>query len=381
MPFEATLFNPVSGESAKVSVRTFGSSLEVIGGNETLRVDPAKCALTAGGWDRESIQIAWPGEGGTWALTSKDPLARDDLARIPRFQEALREAVRVQTSARRSGRLGLTMVAVLTLLPVLLLVCLLVFRNQIVDFVLARIPATVDQEVGKMFEGEVLASKETVVENEATRAIDLMVRKLTAARPDNRFGFKVSLQRNREVNAFAAPGGLIVVYTGLLDEAGSAEEVAAVLAHEMAHVTERHSMRQLVYAGGLLPLMGLLIGQPDAAALFQNLGKLSELKFSRAQEEAADRVGFDTLVAARVSTEGMARFFDRLARADGASPSFFSTHPSSDDRAAAIRARAQALGQREVEPLPIDWTAVRASIHAPGQVAPLEPMIAPGRRP
>ena len=362
MPFEATLFNPVTGHSVKVSVRTFGSSLEVIGGSETLRIDPAKSALTAGGWDRESIQIAWPGEGGMWALTSKDPGARGELARLPHFQAALHETARVQSSARRSGRFGLTAVAILTLLPVLLLVGLLVFRNQIVDFVLARIPVAIDQEVGKMFEGEILGSKDVVKDNEATRAINAIVDRLKAASPDKRFEFKVSVQRNKDVNAFAAPGGLIVVYTGLINEAGSAEEVAGVLAHEMAHATNRHSMRQLIYAGGLLPLMGLLIGQPDAAALFQNLGTLSELRFSRTQEEDADRTGFDTLVAAGIPTEGMARFFDRLAGAEGAAPSFLSTHPSSNDRAAVIRARAKALGDRPFEPLPIDWNAVKASI-------------------
>ncbi len=121
-------------------------------------------------------------------------------------------------------------------------------------------------------------------------------------------------------------------------------------------------MRQLIYAGGVLPLMGLLIGQPDAAALFQNLGRLSELKFSRAQEEDADQTGFDTLVAANISPEGMARFFDRLAEDDGAAPSFLSTHPSSGDRAALIRARAKALADRAFPALPGDWNAAKASV-------------------
>lgn len=363
MPFEATLFSPSTGNSSKVSVRIFGSSLEVTGsGAETLRVDPSKCELTAGGWDRESIQIAWPGEGGTWALSSKDPGARDELARISSFQTALGEAGRAQTRTRRSGRFGLTMVAILTLLPVLLLVGVLVFRNRIIDFVLARIPLTFDQEIGRMFEGEFLGGKDAVPENEATRAVQVMVDRLKAASPGRGLEFKVSVQRNPQVNAFAAPGGLIVVYTGLIEEAGSAEEVAGVLAHEMAHATNRHSMRQLIYAGGLLPLMGLLIGQPDAAALFRNLGRLSELKFSRAQEEDADRTGFDSLVRARISAEGMARFFDRLSRRDGASPSFLSTHPSSEGRAAAIRERAKALGGMATDPLPIDWNAVKASL-------------------
>ncbi len=362
MPFEAILFDPVTKDSAKVSVRVFGSSLEVTGGRETLRVDPAKCQLAAGGWDRESIQITWPGEGGVWALSSKDPQANGELGRLPPFQAALAGASQAQTRARRSGRFGLSVVAVLTLLPVLVLLLLLVFRDRIIDVILERIPVTFDQEVGKMFEGEFLGSKEAVPENEATRAIGAIVDRLKAASPDKRFEFKVSVQRNKEVNAFAAPGGLIVVYTGLINEAGSAEEVAGVLAHEMAHATRRHSMRQMLYQGGLLPLMGMLVGQPDAAALFQSLGQLSQLKFSRTQEEDADLTGFDTLVAAGIAPEGMARFFDRLGETGGAPPAFLSTHPSSAGRAAAIRQRTEGLRGAKAEPLSIDWSAVRASI-------------------
>jgi beta-barrel assembly-enhancing protease len=362
MSFQAILFDPRTRGSTKVSVRAFGSSLEVTGGLEALRVDAAKCQLTAGGWDRESIQITWSGEGGLFALSSTDPGAAAEIGRIPQFHSALSATSKAQKGARRSGRLGLALVALLTLFPLLLLLAVLAFRDPIIDFVLHRIPVSVDMEVGKMFEGQFLAAKEEVAENEATRAVKGIVGRLAAASPDKRFEFKVSVQRNKEVNAFAAPGGLIVVYTGLIAEAGSAEEVAGVLAHEMAHATNRHSMRQLLYAGGLLPLAGMLIGQPDAAALFQSLGQLSELKFSRTQEEDADRTGFDTLVAAGISTEGMARFFDRLAAKSGAPPSFLSTHPSSTDRAEAIRARTRTLASAAAEPIPIDWEAVRASI-------------------
>ena len=362
MPFKAILFDPGKKDASLVSVRALGSSLEATGESGAFRIDGSKCALTAAGWDSESIQIVWTGEGGAWALSSKDPEARSELGRISQFQVALETASRARQGARRSGRLGLTLLAVLTLLPLLVLLVLFALRDRIIDMALERIPVSVDREVGKMFEGQVLGSKQALPESEATRAIALIVEKLKAASPDKRFEFKLSVQRNHEVNAFAAPGGLIVVHTGLMNAAGSAEEVAGVLAHEMAHATKRHSMRQLLYRGGLLPLMGLLIGQPDAAALFQNLGQLSELKFSRTQEEDADRIGFDTLVAAGISTEGMAVFFDRLARMGGTPPSFLSTHPSSSGRAEAIRERAKTLGTRRAEPLPIDWNVVQASI-------------------
>ncbi len=362
MSFHAILFDPVTRNSTKVSVRAFGSSLEVVGGPEGLRIDGARCQLTAGGWDRESLQITWTGEGGLWALSSTDSGATAEIGRIPALKSALDAASHAQKGARRSGRLGLLIVALLTALPLLAILLLFAFRDPIIDFVLNRIPVTVDQEVGKMFEGELANSKDTVAENEATRAVGHIVDTLKAASAETRFDFTVKVQRNKEINAFAAPGGLIVVYTGLIAEAGSAEEVAGVLAHEMAHATRRHSMRQLIYAAGLMPLATMLLGSPDAASVFQGVGQLTELKFSRSQEEDADLTGFDTLVAAGIDTEGMARFFDRLAAQTGAPPSFLSTHPSSTDRAAAIRARTKALPNPNVKPLELDWEAVKASI-------------------
>jgi hypothetical protein len=186
---------------------------------------PTRCELTAGGWDRESLQITWRAEGGIFALSSTDPGATTELGRLPHFQAALDAASRARKGTRRSGRLGLALLALITALPLLAVLVVLAFRDPIIDFVLERIPVSVDREVGKMFEGEILGSKEAVAENEATRAINLMVGRLKAASPEKRFEFKVSVQTNAQVNAFAAPGGLIVVYTGLkIKEAGSAEE-------------------------------------------------------------------------------------------------------------------------------------------------------------
>jgi predicted Zn-dependent protease len=361
MPFEALLFDPSSKDSTKTTVRAIGSSLEVFGDGHSHRLDAAKCEVSAGGWDSEAIQISWTGEGGAWMLSTKDPNALTELQRIPRFEAGLTAVMRARGKTRRSGRLAMTLVALATLLPALLILALFLFRNQIVDVVLSRIPITVDKEVGAMFEAEVLRTQAPLPETDATRAVEAIVLRLRSAIPTQPFDFRVKVQNNPQINAYAAPGGLIVVHTGLIKESGSAEELAGVLAHEMAHVTRRHSMRQLIYAGGLVPLVGQLTGQPDAAALFNGLSQLSELKFSRTQEEDADQVGFDTLIAARISTEGMARFFDRLARADGPTPSFLSTHPSSANRATALRDRAKSVAS-EAAPLDIDWNAVKASI-------------------
>ena len=364
MAFDAQLFDPRSGDTTRVTVQIFGSSLEILRpGSDAFRVDPGKCELQAGGWDQGALQITWPGEAGVWALSTKDPLAMGELMRVPRFQERLAAAGRVHRKAAARGRLGLVLVAVIVLLPLIAIGFVYSYRDPLIDIVLKRIPIGVDQEVGRLFEGDLAGPNAVVADSEASRAINAIVARLQKSSPGQPFTFRVSVQKNPEVNAFAAPGGLIVVYTGLIKEAGSADEVAGVLAHEMAHATKRHSMRQLIYTAGVLPLVGFLIGQPDAASLFRDVSQLSELRFSRQQEEDADLTGFDTLVAAGLPPEGMARFFDRLNKKSGAAPSFLSTHPASADRAAAIRKRAEALKSLPGQPLDIDWGKVKASVN------------------
>lgn len=364
MPFQAILFDPASQTSTATSIRVFGSGLEIVdpAGGESRRVDSARCELRAAGWDHQSIEISWPEAKGTCAISTRDHTAPLELSRIPRFEAALAEAAATRRRAVRHGRIGIGVVVLATLLPALILLVLFAFRNQIVDAVLKRIPISLDQEVGRMFEGEILGSAETLPEGEATRAVGLIVDRLKTAMPVPGIEFRVRVRRNGQVNAFAAPGGLIVVNTGLIKEAESGGELAGVLAHEMAHAQRRHSMRQLIYGAGLVPLIGLLIGEPDAASLARNLGQLSELRFSRGQEEDADRAGFDALVAAGIDPRGMARFLDGLSQMEGTPPTFLSTHPSSAGRAAAIRERRAELSGLKERPLSIDWAAVQASI-------------------
>lgn len=100
------------------------------------------------------VAVAWRAEGGVLALSSTDRGATTELDRLPHFQAALDAASRAQKGTRRSGRLAL--LALITAFPLLALLVVLAFRDPIIDFVLERIPVSVDREVGKMFEGEIL---------------------------------------------------------------------------------------------------------------------------------------------------------------------------------------------------------------------------------
>jgi predicted Zn-dependent protease len=144
----------------------------------------------------------------------------------------------------------------------------------------------------------------------------------------------------RMVNAFAAPGGRIGLFRGLIEEADSADEVAGVLAHEMGHVVHRHPtegvLRQLGVSATLQLLVGGSgVGVEDAAGLGNTLITLS---YSRQAEAEADATALDILGKAGLDGGGLNRFFARLEREEklgGGVPSLLLTHPPTAERLAA----------------------------------------------
>jgi len=153
------------------------------------------------------------------------------------------------------------------------------------------------------------------------------------------------------VNAFAAPGGYVFVTRGLLAAVNDEAELAGVLAHEIGHVTARHSARN--YSQSLLAGFGLQLGTALAGSYGQVLGPLLEagtgllfLKYSRDDERQADALGVEYASKGGYDTNRMADFFTTLQRQEtleGATgsglPEWFSTHPSPVDREAAVRAQ------------------------------------------
>lgn len=147
---------------------------------------------------------------------------------------------------------------------------------------------------------------------------------------DSRFPLSVRVVPGSEVNAFAALGGRVSIYDGLVREAESPEELAGVLAHEIEHVKRRHIIQgvvsRLLTLGALRHVFG---GGSDLARA------AIDLSFGRAQERQADQGGLERLRRARVSVNGYERFFLRR-EGDSALLALLSDHPSNSDRAELI---------------------------------------------
>ena len=167
-----------------------------------------------------------------------------------------------------------------------------------------------------------------------------------------------------EVNAFAGPGGYIGINAGLIVATESEGELASVLAHEMAHVTQRHIARRfeqqersrLPVFAGIVAALVLGSQSPDLgqAAAAATLGSAVQgaLNFSREAEQEADRVGMNVLVRAGYDPREMAGFLETLqtsTRFSRAPPEYLSTHPLTTSRIADIRARADQFPHRDRE--------------------------------
>ena len=163
------------------------------------------------------------------------------------------------------------------------------------------------------------------------------------------YPYTFSVADYREINAFALPGGPIWIHRGVLHSASNESQVAGVLAHEVAHIAERHAAAQLskgILANLGLGLLGAVLGNTGGADAAQAAAGLLTnglfLKFSRDDERNADRVGLELLQRAGWDGRGMLELFEILQREARSNPSsvevFFSSHPAPEDRVEALRA-------------------------------------------
>ena len=170
-----------------------------------------------------------------------------------------------------------------------------------------------------------------------------IVARIAAALPpaERQYQFRAYLIDRPEANAFALPGGRIFVFTGLLDRIQRPEELAGVLAHEMAHVTHRHGLHKLIVAGGPYYVLKLFVSDQQEVLSVISAGSqlLVTQSYSREIESEADRAGWHYLLNANIDPRGLADFFQLLTEKEAHNdfiPKMLQSHPATDARLAAL---------------------------------------------
>jgi Zn-dependent protease with chaperone function len=189
--------------------------------------------------------------------------------------------------------------------------------------------ARLGQAVAEQFTTEFKQCRAPLAHN----SIEKVLKRLDSAAPPHPYTFQIHIVNNGMINAMAAPGGHIIIFTGLLEATESAEELAGVLAHEMVHVLKKHSLKGIFQNLSTYVLLSLIFG--DVSVVTDIVHTLGNLRYSRAHEKEADILGIELLIQARVDPSGMVDFFETLKKKTGSSPGalgYVSTHPLTVER-------------------------------------------------
>ena len=223
---------------------------------------------------------------------------------------------------------------------------------------------TEEAQIGRMIMRDIRNSGMVVEDPLITEYLNDIGSRIAAQTNEGEHSFTFFAVEDPRINAFALPGGFIGVHTGLLEASRNEDELAGVLAHEVAHVTQRHiaraihaNSRQSILSTAMM--LGAIIvavagGSSDAVqgavAVAQGTAAQQQINFTRTNEYEADRVGIAALADAGYDPYGMASFFEVMSRQQTTSPEmrapeFMRTHPVTTARIAEARNRARTYPQ------------------------------------
>ena len=365
---------PAAGASCLVHVEEHGLTVAFVSDTADGQLESvpfSSLTVSAGGLDHDQLVVKWAWQKGERTLYLKSPdVIRAFRHAAPDYvSHSFEQAAERVRQVRHRGRLVWSLAGGMLLATVL---GLWFQSDLLVEIAVSRIPVEWEQKLGESAYRDFLSHQEVMKEGPAVAALGEMTQRMTAQIQDNPYKFEVTVVKSDIVNAFALPGGYVVVFTGLMKKAESGEEVAGVLSHELNHVLQRHGLERIVKSLGLMTVAAIVFGnQQGLVGMMKQFGvELFTLKFGREQETEADLTGLQLLQRAKINPSGMITFFERLSEKDQGRMEWLSTHPMSAARAERLKAALAALPKKLPEPFTFNWKHVQASLGTQPVVAP-----------
>lgn len=322
------------------------------------RVPYEQVQVTLGGFDHDRLILSFRRGDEAWSLALVDPASRQRflLDPPPQLADQLARLKNKMRSHRRAMRLGQAVIALLLFVPFFVVFLFLTRSDQIIDWIVDQVSMESEVHLGNLIFEQTRHTLKLLPSGEQVKAIEEIGWRLSKGLP---YRFSWYVAEDAAVNAFAIPGGHVVVFTGLIDAADSAEEVAGVLAHEIQHVVQRHSLKAMVRQMGWRAAVSLVVGGLGGDMIGDLATQLGALKFGRDQETEADRHGLGLLKQAKIDPREMISFFEKLANHEQGGFALLSTHPASRERIAALESEIKEIGPWKATPLPYDWSRIK----------------------
>ena len=268
------------------------------------------------------------------------------ILKDPELQRSLMVDSTHLNSLRQTRFLQNAVIVFLVLLVIAPIAYFFAFRSKIVKSIADKIPPQIEQKIGSQLHSAMVLGKDIVTDSTINAQLEQVVEPLLSTTQTDGFTFNFQIVDDTTVNAFAMPGGYVVINSGLINKADQWNEVLAVLAHEIAHVRQRHHLRGIINNYGVSFLASALFG--DMSTLLNVAttvgGNLESLMYSRKFEFEADNTGWDYLQKSDIDPRGMIAFFEKLQAMSKYetienSLSILSTHPATADRIANLKKR------------------------------------------
>ncbi|MEM9122573.1 MAG: M48 family metallopeptidase [Pseudomonadota bacterium] len=355
--FDALYFDGETAKTHSVRVAIDGSDLHIAGPGIDERWPLKRLRRRSLKRDKDRVVLAAPGTG-------EARLVIDDEAAVEQLREAIPSILSTRTLGTFTRR-----AAILGVVTVASAIAVYVSIPRVASPLAGVVPLGVEQSLGarQIDEMTTYARPCLAFTTEAGGYVPPVPEAGTAFEANNRlrataaltelvnrlavnagapFPLTVTVLDFRFVNAFALPGGQIVLTRGLLEESPSAEGLAGVIAHEMAHVRQRHPVAGAIQQLGVELLFNLFLTGGSGSAITDSGTMLATMSYSRKFEREADDIAVDILEASAVDVAGFVEFFEMLAEEEaindptrGTFEYFLRTHPYADERVQAIKAQ------------------------------------------
>ncbi len=316
----------------------------------------AGAEIKLGGASDRLIFITHPAIPG-WTLYTSDLT----LLKNPRLRE--QPEFRAQMGKAKTRRkLNWGLLALVTVLIIATPLALLLYMDSVSALIASGIPARWERSLGESSLEQYRQSRRFLEREQSAKLLKPLLTPLLnvqAQEPDGRgYRYQFYIVNDSSLNAFALPGGYVVVHSGLILKAGRAEELIGVLAHEMIHVEQQHGVRNIIGTLGLYTIVSAVLGNVDGvlASLAGAAPLLLKQSYSRRFEKQADTLAYELLQTAGIDPGGLADFFIKLVAEEKSrltlvenedaqavikdAMRILSSHPASEDRIAYLNALA-----------------------------------------
>lgn len=212
--------------------------------------------------------------------------------------------------------------------------------NWISLFQLEEIGSKSEKKLGDLFWHSIKGSEKEIKNISVVNSLDTIVNRICAGSEIDRNSMNVHILKSDDVNAFALPGGHLVVMSALITDASSPEALAGVVSHEIAHIQLKHVSQKLVKELGVSTIAGMVSSGSGAEMIKRAMAVVTSTAFDRKLEKEADLKAVDFMVKAKINPIPFSELMDQFAEGESESIagfSWLSTHPDSKERALYIR--------------------------------------------